>query len=205
MQPVRPISPHFDAQYIPPPAKTLFPARELILMIWPLPRRIIPGTTARLTRNTDLRFVTFETVVQQIELRSGREMRRRSLYPALFRQDNRSSPVRSELAQTREATCDVSVTSATTRQCAQTFARQFASRGSLSAALREASRTAPARLFPIDRVDHVGDCQSDAAAAASVISVTFARIFPLSGGSVSRVWLANRALPGASFSAIPSS
>src|SRR5713101_7130451 len=57
MQPESPCTPHFDAQYSPPPAKVFLPASELILIMSPPPCRIIDGTTARETRKTLFRFV----------------------------------------------------------------------------------------------------------------------------------------------------
>src|SRR6266404_7403354 len=57
MQPESPCTPHFDAQYNPPPANVFLPASELILMMSPSPCRISEGTTARETRNTLFRFV----------------------------------------------------------------------------------------------------------------------------------------------------
>src|SRR4029077_455711 len=57
MQPVSPCQPHFEAQYSAPPAKVFFPASELMLMMSPLFRAIIPGATAQVTRNTLFRFV----------------------------------------------------------------------------------------------------------------------------------------------------
>src|SRR3982074_1381318 len=43
---------------MPPPAKVFFPARELMLMMSPEPRRIMEGATARETRKTLLRLVS---------------------------------------------------------------------------------------------------------------------------------------------------
>src|SRR6266436_2959104 len=57
MHPESPCTPHFDAQYNPPPANVFLPASELILMMSPPPCRIIDWTTARETRNTLFRFV----------------------------------------------------------------------------------------------------------------------------------------------------
>src|SRR5713226_4341821 len=57
MHPESPCTPHFDAQYNPPPANVFLPARELIFMMSPPPCRIIDGITARETRKTLFRFV----------------------------------------------------------------------------------------------------------------------------------------------------
>src|SRR3984893_6273930 len=53
----RPWRPHFEAQYNPPPLKAFTPARELMLMISPRLRLIIPGATALETKNTLFKLV----------------------------------------------------------------------------------------------------------------------------------------------------
>src|SRR6202453_2403427 len=63
MHPVRPINPHFEAQYTPPFLKGFFPASEAILMMWPVFRSLMLGATALLIRNTDFKLVS-NTVFQ---------------------------------------------------------------------------------------------------------------------------------------------
>src|SRR3984893_4626020 len=58
MHSVIPNSPHFDAQYMAPPAKAFLPANDAMLMMCPVRRSIIPFATALLSRNTDFKLVS---------------------------------------------------------------------------------------------------------------------------------------------------
>src|ERR1700732_1800260 len=58
MHSVIPKSPHFDAQYMAPPAKAFLPASDAMLMMCPVCRSIISFATALLSRNTDFKLVS---------------------------------------------------------------------------------------------------------------------------------------------------
>src|SRR6266436_4625698 len=149
MQPESPCTPHFDAQYSPPPAKVFLPASELILIMSPLPCRIIDGTTARETRKTLFRFV-LSTQSHSSSLFSCAGPK--SPMPALLTRIP-TGPSFASVAETSFSTSSARVTSAV---CQKT----------LSVRPRNASAVAPANGHPRAQLGELYcNRASDAAAA----------------------------------------
>src|SRR6266403_510001 len=189
MHPERPCTPHFDAQYNPPPANVFLPASELILMMSPAPFLIIDGTTASETRNTLFRFV-FRTRSQSSSLFSCAGPN--SPMPALLTRIS-IGPSFASVAETSFPTSSACVTSAVCQKflsllacnssaVARNFSRsrpQIATTAPSSASLIAMARPIP-RLPPVTKATLFASGRS-ALFSAFVLLMPAITILPSSG------------------------